>query len=258
MATDNLVTDLEHILAAKRQYLAERRAKTPIAAVIALADMQSRPKPILNTVTNGAYVTLIGQITHSETYDPVAATLGFIREGVDAVALFTDQTIYRRSLDDLLLVSRGVNIPVVAQDYILDEYHVVEARAAGASALVLSAAVLDQATLRKVVSATQRWRMTAIVQVATEEQLLMAQALSPHVIGVGELVGDAQEAIDLLQELRPKITYNVRCMVITAMQTVEQVAALVEMGVDAVVASESLLTSRTELARLKGALGREK
>jgi len=258
MATDNLVTDLEHILAAKRQYLMERRAKTPIAAVIALADMTSRPKPILNTVTNGTYVTLIGQILHSDTYDPVAATLGFIREGVDAVALFTDMTIYRRGLDDLLLLSRGANIPVIGQDYILDEYHVVEARAAGASALVLSAVVLDQATLRKVVSATLRWRMTAIVQVATEEQLLMAQALSPHVIGVGELVGDPQEAIELLQELRPKITYNMRCMAVTAMQTVEQVSTLVEMGVDAVVVSEALLTSRTEAIKLKTALGREK
>jgi indole-3-glycerol phosphate synthase len=143
MTTDNLPTNLEAILAAKRQFLMERRAKTPIAAVSALADMQRRPQPILNTVTNGSQVTLIGQITHSDTYDPVAATLRYIREGVDAVSLFTDQIVYRRGLDDLLLVSRGVNIPVISQDYILDEYHVVEARAAGASALVLSQ-VLDQ------------------------------------------------------------------------------------------------------------------
>ena len=124
MATDNLSNDLNTILAAKRQYLAERRAKTPIQAVIALADMQRRPQPVLNTVTNGSQIALIGQITRAETYDPVAVTLSYINRGVDGVSLYTDQSVYSRGLDDLLLVSRGVNIPVISQDYILDEYHV--------------------------------------------------------------------------------------------------------------------------------------
>lgn len=257
MTTDDLPPDLEPILAAKRQFLTERRGKTPIAAVIALADMQRKPQQVLTTVTDGSHITLIGQVTHSETYDPVALTLRYIREGVDAVSLFTDARIYRRGLDDLLLVSRGVNIPVISQDYILDDYHVVEARAAGASALVLSARVLDQATLRKVVSVTQRWRMTAIVQAATEQELASALNLSPHVIGIGDASTDECEAaIELMRQVRPRIGYNVRAMIINPLHTVEQVAAAVQAGVDAVMISQKPLESRAALNQIKAMLHR--
>lgn len=258
MSTDNLVTDLETILAAKRQFLTERRAKTPIAAVIALADMQRRPHPILNTVTNGSQVTLIGQITHSDTYDPVSATLGYIREGMDAVSLFTDQTIYRRGLDDLMLVARGVNIPVISQDYILDEYHVVEARAAGASALVLCASVLDHATLRQVVTATQRWRMTAIVQVENEDELLYAQSLSPHVIAFGTTSPmSGSDSIEAMRSLRQKIDYNIRCMILNCLETLEEVKAAVDLGVDAVVVSEKIFNARGASGHLKALMIRD-
>ena len=54
--------NLEMIIASKRQALQQRKAKTPIDAVRALASMQRRPQPILSTV--GAHVTLIGQVKH--------------------------------------------------------------------------------------------------------------------------------------------------------------------------------------------------
>ena len=242
MATDNLSNDLNTILAAKRQYLAERRAKTPIQAVIALADMQRRPQPVLNTVTNGSQIALIGQITRAETYDPVAVTLGYINRGVDGVSLYTDQSVYSRGLDDLLLVSRGVNIPVISQDYILDEYHVVEARAAGASALVLSASTLDQEMLRKAVTTTQRWRMTAIVQVADEDELNYAGTLSPHVLGINAgFTSTPQEDIALLERLRPHIPYNMRVMLISSLDTLENVQRALSLGVDAIMVSDRLL-----------------
>lgn len=248
MPTDTL----DHILAAKRQFLAERRAKTPIEAVIALADMQRKPQAVLNMVTGGGQVTLIGQIARSETYDPVAATLAYVREGVDSVSLFTDETVYERGLDDLLLVSRGVNVPVISQDYILDEYHVVETRAAGASALVVYSYVLDQPVLRKVVSVAQRWRMTSIVQVSNEEELAYAQSLSPHVLGINAGFGSAwADDIACFQRLRPKIPYNMRCMILSAFSTVDEVRTAIELGGDAIMISEALINTRGAAGQLR-------
>src|SRR5437868_2789811 len=57
------------IIAAKRLALAERKAKTPIEAVRALASMQKRPLPVLNTVTNDSRVILLGQIKYSPSPD---------------------------------------------------------------------------------------------------------------------------------------------------------------------------------------------
>lgn len=248
MPTDTL----EDILAAKRQYLDERRAKTPTEAVIALADMQRKPQAVLNTVTAGGHITLIGQITRSETYDPVAATLAYLREGTPAVSLFTDEAVYGRGLDDLLLVARGVNIPVISQDYILDEYHVIESRAAGASALALYSYVLEAAMLRKLVSITQRWRMTSIVQVSNEEELAYAQNLSPHVLGINAGFGStSQDDLACFKKLRPKIPYNIRCMILSPFSSVGEIYMALEMGVDALMISEKLFNTRGTAAQLQ-------
>jgi indole-3-glycerol phosphate synthase len=148
MSVQQLDIESTPIVAAKQERLRERQIKTPTAAVLALAEMQTLPRPILNIVTAGESVTVIGQITYAEVYDPVGTALRYARAGVDAVTFFTDQQIYVNGLEDLLLVSRGVSRPVICQDFILNEYHVMEARAAGAAGLVLYASILDVASFR--------------------------------------------------------------------------------------------------------------
>ena len=186
MTTKELELDAKMIVAAKFRHLAVRQEKVPMAAAIALATMQANPRPLLNIVTRDDPVTLIAQITHTETYDPVASALRYIRDSVDAVTLFTDGKIYSKGLDDLVLVSHGIrNHPVICQDYILNEYHVTEVRTAGASAVILYASLLEPLELRRVVSLAQRWRMTTIVQVSNADELAYAAHLSPHVIGIG-------------------------------------------------------------------------
>src|SRR5690606_4745573 len=101
MATKKLTPQLNTIIAAKRYYLAQRKAKTPLEAVRALASMQKRPSPILSTVAaEDEPAIIIGQIKHAPgfngnvVYDPVGTALRYIHRGVDAIALFTDQIIY--------------------------------------------------------------------------------------------------------------------------------------------------------------------
>ncbi len=256
MTTENLVTDLETILAAKRSHLNERKSRTPIDAIRALASMQKRPRSILNTVTDGSYVSIIGQIRHllsdtghlADNYDPVSLALRYMREGLDAVAVFTDDTLYQQGLDDLALVARAVNLPVISQDYVLDEYHVVESRAAGASALILSASVLDEKTLRNLVSATQRNRMTAIVQVTNEDHLDYALTLSPHAVALCSPDERTVMDVRLFENMRKRIPSHVRTLSTYVLHTPEDVDAVLSMNVDALVVDEALW-SKDELGR---------
>jgi indole-3-glycerol phosphate synthase len=247
--------NLEMIIASKRQALQQRKAKTPIDAVRALASMQRRPQPILSTV--GAHVTLIGQVKHTvsrtgsllETYDPVSMALRYMRGKVDAISLFTDSTTYPRSLDDLTLITRAVSIPAICQDYILDEYHLVETRAAGASALVLSSEVLDKHALRTLVSATARNRMTSIVQVQNEDQLNYALSLSPHVIGLGS-PDECNIDFGTLHEMRKFIPSSIRVMVMCCFESLRDVENALKIGVDAVIVSPSLFGSENTMNQL--------
>jgi indole-3-glycerol phosphate synthase len=251
MAVRQFDIDTDAIVAAKRERLRERQIKTPSAAVIALAEMQQRPRPVLNIVTGGQAITLIGQINYGEIYDPVGTALRYARVGVDAVAFFTDQQVYQHGLEDMLLVSRAIKYPIISQDFILDGYHVAEARAAGASALTLYASILDSVTLRRTVSLTQRWRMTAIVQVENREQLEYARDLSPHVVAVGQLhERDASRSLQLLADLRPQIPYNFHCMLLHSLSTMDQVSQALDLGVDAIMVDAQILDHPAERQRL--------
>lgn len=251
MTLSHVHLETEDIITKKRQQLQLRQGKTPTAAVIALAEMQRRPFPVLNYVTGGEMVTLIGQVAYAETYDPVGTSLRFVRAGVDAIAFFTDRQVYGKGLDDLLLVSRGVKRPVVSLDYALNEYHVTEFRAAGAAALTLYASVLDNVALRKAVSVTQRWRMAAIVQIANREQLAFAESLSPHVISVGDPQHpDADHDLALLGELRPFIPRFTQVMPLHSLNTLSQVQQALEIGVDAILVSDMLISTPKDTAQL--------
>ncbi len=247
MTTKDIRLDRDTIIDAKRDYLVERQGRTPLQAVIALATLQRRPRQTLNTIpTNDERIKLIGQIRRSDTYDPVSSALSYVRAGADAVAFFTDHTLYEEDLDDLLMVASGIrNTPLIYQNYVLDEYHAVEARASDASALVLYASVLDTAVLRQTVSVTQRWKMTAIVQVSNENNLQRANDLSPHAIGIGYSEAENSEAdIQLLEQLRPMMPFNVRVMLMSCLKTLEEVEAAINMGVDAVIVDNTLLGNR--------------
>lgn len=236
------VNDTQAVLSAKQERLEDRRRKTPSAAVVALADMQKLPHPILNIVTAGEELTVIGQVAYEETYDPVGTALHHARAGVDAVAFFSDSRVYSHGLDDLLLLSRGIKLPVIYQNFVLDEYHVAEARAAGAAALTLYASIVSPTVLRSIVSVTQRWRMTAILQIEKEEHISFIEMLSPHVVSVGNpYKRDTLEDIKTLSNIRHKIPSYVQVMLLGCLRTEEELQLALDLEVDAVTLDKQLI-----------------
>lgn len=257
MATGSLYLNRDIILATKRQYINERRKKTPLEAVLSLAQMQRRPRSVLDTMQDNDRVTLIGQITRTETYDPVSTALSYVREGVDAIAFFTDHSIYSGDLDDMLMVARGVkDIPIIYQNYTLDEYSVLSARAADASALILYASLLDGATLRRVVSATQRWKMTALIQMDDLNMLPAVEILSPHAIAYGDdLSGKLERSLKDLGAIRHKLPLHTRVLLMHCLQSLEEVEAALALNVHGIIVGDALLKNEKKAAHLREIIG---
>jgi indole-3-glycerol phosphate synthase len=256
MTTDTLSA----ILAAKRAALAQRKARTPIEAVRALASMQRRPQPILSTVTEEGGTFLIGLIqrgTRAEpTYDPVSQAIRYGREGLDAINLFTDTAIYDGGLNDLAAAARAARLPIISQDYIVDEYQVVEARAAGASALVLRAGIVDESTLRALISATQRNRMTPIVHIRDQAELNYALTLAPQVISLGDdaAEGAFSDARGMWASLRACIPRPTRVLLGAPIHTLDAAAAARALHIDAVMVEDGLLRQPGIAPRLRQTL----
>jgi indole-3-glycerol phosphate synthase len=259
MATGSLQVNRDIILATRKQYLAERKHVTPMDAIMALAAMQHRPPYVLNTATDGEQVTVIGQIRLAETYDPVLAALRYVRAGVDAVSFYTDHTIYTKDLDDLLMVSRGVKkIPVIFQNYIFDEYGVISARASGAAALFGYSAVLSPQVLRRVISMTQRYKMTSILQINSMAHLETIYELSPHVVSIGDPESaNVSMALKMLKEYQAHIPHYCRTMISNTLYTLEEVKMAVEAGVHAVVVSDEVYSTQAKIDEMKSIVIRD-
>src|SRR5688500_17943924 len=142
---------LKQLLNKTRQMVEQRRAQVPLNGVRALASMQARPLDLSSLLREAEKVALIVQIKQTapdmqgtvENYDPVVLAKRFEYSGVKAISVATNPDYHRGDIADLTLVSQNVAIPVLRQDFIYEEYQVVEARAAGADGLVLTAGLVE-------------------------------------------------------------------------------------------------------------------
>lgn len=246
-------SQIDEIIIAKRDRLARRKAETPLDAMRALAGMQKRPQPILSTVTDDGKVMLIGQIRYgTPSYDPVTLALRYMRAGLDGIALFTDNRIYDAGINDLALITRAVSAPVLLQNYIFDEYQVVEARAAGASSLSLVASLVDFTTLRGLISATQRNRMSAVVRVQSLDELNAAMDACPAVIELGKRDPDSG-ILDVahLEALRAAIPSTFRVLFFNRLRSFAEAKAVAALKPDGVLVSPRLLEQDDAATRLR-------
>jgi indole-3-glycerol phosphate synthase len=244
---------LQEIILAKRDRLAQRKAATPMDAMRALAGMQKRPEPLLSTVTDDRRALLFGQIRYgTPSYDPVSTALSYVNHGLDGLTLFTDNLIYDGGVNDLALITRAVSTPVLMQNYIFDEYQVVEARAAGAAGVTLVAELMDAHTLRNLISATTRNRMTPIVRVHSVDELNSTLEVCPLVIEIGKR--DVETGIlDVahIENIRAHIPYSCRILLFNRLRSFEEATAVAPLKPDAVLISPLLLAQEDAVAHLR-------
>jgi indole-3-glycerol phosphate synthase len=117
-------------------------------------------------------------------YDAGAIAARYEASGAAAISVLTEPTFFDGSLDDLEDVRQRVSLPVLRKDFVIDEYQLVEARAAGADAVLLIVAAVDNGRLRALHEAARTLGLAALVEVHTREELDRALALSPDLVGV--------------------------------------------------------------------------
>jgi indole-3-glycerol phosphate synthase len=117
--------------------------------------------------------------------DPVTMTQAYQSAGAAAVSVLTEEDYFDGSLDDLRAVRSAIQLPILRKDFIFDEYQVYETAAAGADALLLIVAVLNDETLIRLRGVTEdELGMDALVEVHTREELARAVSCGARLIGV--------------------------------------------------------------------------
>lgn len=116
--------------------------------------------------------------------EPASVARAYAAGGAAALSVLTDGPHFGGSLDDLADARGGVDVPVLRKDFVLEPVQVVEARAAGADAVLLIARILEEGRLRELLEAARELGMDALVEAHGRVELERALAAGAEVVGV--------------------------------------------------------------------------
>jgi indole-3-glycerol phosphate synthase len=179
---------LDEILRSARQRVDSLRGHRPSLE----RDIGSIPAPpSFKTALRQGMVGVIAEIKRrSPSSGPIREDLDtaeraalYAEHGAVAISVLTDGPYFGGSIDDLKRVVRRVRLPVLRKDFILDEVQILEARAAGAAAVLLIVRALG-ARLEALLSSAHRHGLDALVEVHTQEELALALGAGAAIIGV--------------------------------------------------------------------------
>jgi indole-3-glycerol phosphate synthase len=119
-----------------------------------------------------------------DRYDPKTIARGYQQAGASALSVLTDREFFRGSLEDLREAKAASSLPVLRKDFTIAEYHLYEAAAAGADAVLLIVAILEPPDLARLNSVSRALGLDALVEVHTAEELRIALDAGAEIIGV--------------------------------------------------------------------------
>lgn len=268
MSTAGKATILEKILRRKRAEVSENQDRRPLWLLEGEAINRS-PALSLTTALRGAGVSLIAEVKHASPskgvlispFDPVAIARDYLFSGAAAISILTDESFFRGSLEDLTKVRRLCRelkreVPLLRKDFVIDSYQIVEARAAGADAILLIVAALDDEHLAALHIEAARWGMEVLVEVHDEAEMRRANAIGARLIGINNRDLKTFEVelatTERLAALRPSGALLVSESGIAGRADVERLAAS---GVDAMLVGESLITAPDRRGAVRTLLG---
>jgi indole-3-glycerol phosphate synthase len=122
--------------------------------------------------------------TISTDFDPVAIAQAYQDAGAHAVSVLTDEKFFQGHLGDLTKVRNSIRLPVIRKDFILHEVQIYEAVVAGADAILLIVAALEQADLERLHEIATTLGLDVLVEVHTREELERALECGARLIGI--------------------------------------------------------------------------
>jgi indole-3-glycerol phosphate synthase len=191
-----------------------------------------------------------------EDFDPVAIARIYEQNGASCISVLTDAPYFQGRLDYLRAVRQAVGVPVLRKDFLLDDYQIAEARCAGADAVLLIAEILDDASLRQLLSETRRLGMQALVELYDAENLPRVLDAGAKLVGVNNR--DLRSFVTRLEhtlDLAPHLPAECCLVSESGIRTHDDIKRLRTAGVRAVLVGETLMRAPDIGAKLRELLG---
>ena len=183
-----------------------------------------------------------------EDFNPVAIAQSYQKGGASCLSILTDEKFFQGSFENLSLVRQAVNLPLLCKEFVIYPYQIYYARAKGADAVLLIAAILSDQDLKYFVKITNSLGMTPLIEVHTPEELDRVLAIEGiSLIGINnrnleDFSVDLQTTCQIL-DLRGEILKqrNIQVVSESGLHTTSDLNIVRKAGADAVLIGESLV-----------------
>ncbi|MGH2786759.1 MAG: indole-3-glycerol phosphate synthase TrpC [Actinomycetota bacterium] len=179
----------------------------------------------------------------------------YARGGASAISVLTEPDYFKGSMDDLV-AARPCGLPVVRKDFIVDEIQILEARAAGADAVLAIVRILGD-EFETILESAAATGMDALVEVHDETDLARAVDAGASLIGVNHRdLATFEVDPDRTAKLVPLMPGGATVVALSAVRGRADVERLIDAGAHAVLVGEALVTAPDPVAKIRELLKR--
>lgn len=248
---------LDQIYDHKRQEIAQHKRERSLAHLAARAEQTPPALDFVTALRRGRTATtpaLIGEIKYASpsrgrlqtSLDPVSLAEIYRQNGAAAISILTDERFFQGSLAYLEAVAAlRPRLPLLRKEFICDPYQVYEARAAGADAVLLIAAMLTPEQLASLHALILSLGMAPLVEVHTLDELQPVLDFNPLLVGVNNRdLHTFQVSLETTLQLRPHVPPQVCLVAESGIHSPADVRRLAEAGVDAMLIGEALINAQ--------------
>lgn len=241
---------LETVVAEKRRDLAAKQASVSFDAMRGRALRAEAPRDFLAAVSRrGAVIAELKARTptiasFANAHSLLELAAAYQANGASAISIVTDPARFGTSYNDIARVRGVASLPILAKDFVIDPYQIVEARAAHADAVLLIVRLLELDALRGLLELARDLGMEALVETHSESEILAALAADARVIGINNRDLDTMTmSLDTTRRLAHLVPDNIVLVAESGIVTRDDVADLARHGARAFLVGGSLLGS---------------
>ena len=258
-------TILDTIIASKRREIAGAKERTPVQELQRRLADAPPPRPFRAALERPGDVGVIAEVKKASPsagviradFEPVSIAKVYVAHGAACLSVLTDEPFFQGHLEYLTAIRRAVDVPLLRKDFILDRYQLLEARAAGADAVLLIAEILPDPDLGHLLAECRLLGMEALVELHDADQMPRVLATGAELIGVNNRdLRTFATRLEHTLDLAPLVPVD-RCLVSeSGIRTRADLDRLRAAGVKAVLVGESLMRAPDIGAALTALIGR--
>jgi indole-3-glycerol phosphate synthase len=185
-------------------------------------------------------------------FDPASIAKMYAQGGAAALSVLTDKEFFQGAMSDLEAARAAVALPVLRKDFTIDEFHIIEAAAHGADAILLIASILSAAEMRRFRELAAPFHMAALAEVHDEDELAVALDSGAEIIGVNNRnLHTFEVSLDTSLRLAEKMPANIVKVAESGIHSRRDIERLQAAGFHAFLVGEHLMKAADPVAALR-------